>query len=75
VLEPRVEVMVFALQPSEVTGPVALGNGRYALFQVVEHVANRQFAPDVEAELRSAAFGQWLAERRANAIVERWVGQ
>jgi foldase protein PrsA len=74
VLDPSAEAVVFALVPGEVSGVVALDNGGYALYQVIERSASRQFSLAVQAELRTAAFRQWLAEKRANAVVERWVG-
>jgi parvulin-like peptidyl-prolyl isomerase len=74
-IEPQAEAVVFALQPGGVTGAIALGNGRYALYQVVEHAADRPFSPDVQVALKTAAYRQWLAERRAKAEVERFMGQ
>jgi len=74
-IEPQAEAIVFALQPGEVTGAVALGNGNYALFQVVERSADRPFSPGVQVELKAAAFRHWLADRRANAVVDRLIGQ
>ena len=75
VLDSQAEAMVFALQPSQVAGVVAQDSGRYALFQLVERETDRPYSRAVQAELRTAAFRRWLAEKRAKAAVERLVGQ
>lgn len=74
-IEPQAEAVVFVLQPGEVTGAIALGNGRYALYQLVERAVDRPFSPGMQVALKTAAYRQWLAERRAKAAVERFIGQ
>jgi parvulin-like peptidyl-prolyl isomerase len=75
VLDSQAEAMVFALQPSQVAGVVAQDSGKYALFQLVERETDRPYSRAVQAELRTAAFRRWLADKRAKAAVERLVGQ
>jgi parvulin-like peptidyl-prolyl isomerase len=75
VIESQAEAIVFALQPGEVTSAIALGNGRYALYQVIERAADRPFSPGVQVKLKTAAFRLWLEERRAKAVIERLIGQ
>jgi parvulin-like peptidyl-prolyl isomerase len=72
--ETEAESAVFSLVPGEVSEPVALGNGRYVLYQVVEHEANRPFSTDVRLALEALAFRDWLSRRRADASVERLIG-
>jgi parvulin-like peptidyl-prolyl isomerase len=72
--EIEAESAVFSLVPGEISEPVALGNGRYVLYQVVEHEANRPFSTDVRLALEAQAFRDWLSRRRAEASVERLIG-
>jgi parvulin-like peptidyl-prolyl isomerase len=74
VVAPELENAAFALQPGQISDVVHLGGG-YHLIQVVEREANRPLSPEMQIELKLAAFEQWLAGLRALATVERFVGE
>jgi foldase protein PrsA len=70
---PELEAAVFGLQPGEISGVVPLGEG-YHIIQVVERDPARALSPEAMVDLRFAIFDRWLAEQRAVAVIERFVG-
>jgi foldase protein PrsA len=71
---PELESAAFALQPGQVSEVLRLGEG-YHIIQVVEREAAHPLSPEAQLDLRLAIFEQWLAELRASAVVERFVGE
>jgi hypothetical protein len=71
---PELETAAFALQPGQVSDVVRLGEG-YHVVQVVEREAARPLAPEMQLDLKLAMFDRWLAELRAAATIERFVGE
>jgi parvulin-like peptidyl-prolyl isomerase len=70
----ELETAAFALQPGQVSGVVHLGEG-YHIVQVVEREAARSLTPEMQFDLKLAVFDQWLADLRAAATIERFVGE
>lgn len=73
-LAPELEKATFGLQPGEISQVIQLGEG-YHILQVVEREGARPLSPEVEAQLGFAAFSDWLAQRRTEAKIERFVGE
>jgi foldase protein PrsA len=73
-IAPELEVAAFSLQPGEVSDVVELG-GQYHILQVVERDPARSLAPEAQVDLSFALFDRWLAEQRAAAVIERFVGE
>jgi peptidyl-prolyl cis-trans isomerase C len=71
---PELEAAAFALQPGQVSGVVRLGEG-YHIIQVVEREAARPLSPDMQLDLKLSILEEWLAELRAAAEIERYVGE
>jgi parvulin-like peptidyl-prolyl isomerase len=71
---PELEAAAFALQPGQVSDVIRLGEG-YHIIQVVEREAARPLSPDVQLDLKLSIFEDWLAELRAAAEIERYVGE
>jgi parvulin-like peptidyl-prolyl isomerase len=71
---PELENAAFALQPGQVSDVILLGEG-YHIVQVVERDLARSLDPDMQIEVRLAVFEQWLADLRASAVIERFVGE
>jgi parvulin-like peptidyl-prolyl isomerase len=71
---PELENAAFALQPGQFSDVIQLGEG-YHIIQVVEREAARLLSAETQVDLRRAVFEQWLAERRAAAEIERFVGE
>jgi len=74
VLAVELEDAAFALQPGEVSEPVALG-GLYHVLLLVERDAARAVSQETLLQLQQAAFEQWLAELRERAVIERFVSE
>jgi parvulin-like peptidyl-prolyl isomerase len=70
---PELEAAVFGLQPGEISDVVPLGEG-FHIIQVVERDPARALTPEAMVDLRFAIFDRWLAEQRAVAVIERFVG-
>nr|NIV36002.1 hypothetical protein [Anaerolineae bacterium] len=68
------EAAAFALQPGQVSGVIRLGEG-YHIVQVIEREAARPLSPEMQLDLKLSMFDEWLAELRASAVVERYVGE
>jgi parvulin-like peptidyl-prolyl isomerase len=71
---PELEAAAFALQPGQVSGVIRLGEG-YHIIQVIEREAARPLSPEMQLDLKLSIFEQWLAELRAAAEIERYVGE
>jgi parvulin-like peptidyl-prolyl isomerase len=71
---PELENAAFALQPGQVSGMVRLGDGIH-LIQVVEREAARALSAEEQLDLKLAIFEEWLARQRAEAVIERFVGE
>lgn len=71
---PELENAAFALQPGQVSDVVPLGEG-YHVIQVVEREMARPLAPEMLMDLKLALFDRWLAGLRADAVIERFVGE
>ena len=71
---PELENVAFGLRPGQLSDVIQLGEA-YHIIQVVEREAAHPLPPDVQLDLRLALFDQWLAEQRASATIERFVGQ
>jgi parvulin-like peptidyl-prolyl isomerase len=73
-IAPELETAAFALQPGEISDVVPLGD-QVHIIQVVERDAARQLSPEEKVDLSFAMFDRWLAEQRAAAVIERFVGE
>jgi parvulin-like peptidyl-prolyl isomerase len=73
-IAPELERAAFALQPGEISDVVPLGE-QYHIIQVVERDTARQLSPEEKVDLNFALFDRWLAEQRAAAVIERFVGE
>jgi parvulin-like peptidyl-prolyl isomerase len=73
-IAPELETAAFALQPGEISAAVLLGE-RYHIIQVVERDAARPLSPEEKVDVSFAMFDRWLAEQRAVAVIERFVGE
>ncbi len=71
---PELETAAFALQPGEISDVVQLGEG-YHIIQVVERDPARPLSDEAKIDLRLAIFDRWLAEQRAAAQIERFIGE
>ena len=71
---PELESAAFALQPGQVSDVVRLGDG-YHIIQVVEREEARPLPPEMQLDLRLAIFEEWLAGRRAAAVIELFVAE
>lgn len=71
---PELEAAAFALQPGGISDVVQFG-GAYHIIQVVEREAARALTAEMQVDLRVAIFERWLAEQRAAAVIERFVGE
>ena len=70
----ELENAAFGLQPGQIGDVIQLGEG-YHVIQLVEREAAYPLSPDMQLELRSAIFDEWLAEKRNSAAIERFVGE
>jgi len=70
----ELEDAAFGLQPGEISGIVALGDG-FHVIQVVERERARRLSPENQIALGQAIFEAWLEGLRAAATIERHVGQ
>jgi parvulin-like peptidyl-prolyl isomerase len=70
---PELEDAAFALQPGETSDPVSLG-GRFHVIQVVERESARALSDEMKTQLMQAKFDRWLADLRAQAVIERFAG-
>jgi foldase protein PrsA len=73
-IAPELEVAAFSLQPGEISGVVQLGE-QYHIVQVVERDPARPLSAEAKADVGFALFDRWLAEQRAAAVIERFVGE
>jgi parvulin-like peptidyl-prolyl isomerase len=71
---PELENVAFALQPGEISNPVQFGEG-YHFIQVMEREQARALSPEIQFQLKLSRFENWLAEQRAAAAIERFVGE
>ena len=71
---PELEDAAFGLQPGQISDVIQLGEG-YHIIQVVEREAAYPLSPEMQLDLRLAIFDDWLAEKRASATIERYVGE
>lgn len=71
---PELENAAFALQPGQLSDVVYLGGG-YHVIQVVERDLARPLSLEMQMDLKLAIFEGWLADLRASAVVERFVGE
>ena len=70
---PELENVAFGLQPGQISDVIQLGEG-YHIIQVMERDPARALSLDVQLALRQTTFEEWLAEKRASATIERFVG-
>jgi parvulin-like peptidyl-prolyl isomerase len=71
---PELETAAFALQPSQVSDVISLGEG-YHIVQVIERQAARPVSEEMQIDLKRAQFELWLAGLRDEAQIERFVGE
>ncbi len=69
-LSPEVEEAAFALEIGATSGLVTSSFG-YHIIQVLEKDPARPVTPDIQQRLREIAFGNWLQQLWATAMVER----
>jgi hypothetical protein len=76
-LVPEVEAVAFGLEIDQVSDVIAVtgsnGHLTYYLVQLVDRHANMPLSGDARYALLQATFESWLAERWANATIERFV--
>lgn len=73
-LQPEVEVAIFALQPGQrSTEPVRSSLG-YHIVELLEEAEGRPIDQTKLAEKKEQAYLDWLADQRASATIERFVG-
>lgn len=65
---PAIREQLFAAQPGELIGPVAVGGG-YALYRILTN-APSQLDGRVRAAVKTILFDEWLAQRRGAARIE-----
>jgi foldase protein PrsA len=70
----ELENVAFGLQPGQISDVIQLGE-RYHVIQVVERDAAHPLSPDDQLALGQTMFDDWLAEKRASAMIERYVGE
>ncbi|NIV36816.1 MAG: hypothetical protein GWN58_47495 [Anaerolineae bacterium] len=70
----ELENAAFGLRPGQVSDVIQLGE-RYHIIQVVERDAARALSPEDQLALGQTVFDDWLAEKRASATIERYVGE
>lgn len=70
----ELENAAFGLQPGQTSDVIQLGEG-YHIIQLVERQAAYPLSPEMQLDLRLALFDEWLAEKRASATIERFVGE
>jgi foldase protein PrsA len=71
---PELETAAFGLQPGQISAVIQLGEG-YHIIQLVEREAAYPLSPEMQLDLRLAHLDDWLADKRAAATIERFVGQ
>jgi parvulin-like peptidyl-prolyl isomerase len=71
-MPPSVVEAAFALRPGEISDVVESDQG-YHIIKVEAREANRPLTPEMLLYVRQRAFEAWLAEQRANAVIERYV--
>jgi parvulin-like peptidyl-prolyl isomerase len=71
--EPIVAETAFALQPGEISGPVASGLG-YHIIQTLERVPDRPLDEAAKATLSEATFDRWRQSLWDQADIQRFVG-
>lgn len=71
--EPMVAETAFALQPGEISGPVASGLG-YHIIQTLERVPDRPLDEAAKATLYEATFDRWRQSLWDQAEIQRFVG-
>jgi foldase protein PrsA len=74
VVAPELENMAFGLRPGQISDVLQLGEG-HQVIQVVERDAAYPLSPQMQLDLRFDLFEEWLAEKRASATIERFVGE
>jgi foldase protein PrsA len=72
-MPPVVVEAAFALNPGEI-GSVIKSDQGYHIVKVEAREPNRPLTPDILLYIRQRAFEEWLAERRDQATIERYVG-
>jgi len=74
VVAPEIEAAAFGLPLGGVSEPVPL-QGQFHILLLVEREAERRLSPEMVVQLRQARFDRWLAGRRAEAEIERFVAK
>jgi parvulin-like peptidyl-prolyl isomerase len=70
----ELEQAAFALQPGEISDPFWLAEQLH-IVQVIEREVAHPLTAEMHLQLMQDKFDQWLEERRAEAIIERFVGE
>ncbi len=73
-LQKEVEVVIFALEPGQLSPEPVQSSLGYHVIQVLERVEDRPLSPAALAEKRQRAFLEWLENQRQMAVIERFVG-
>jgi len=71
-VDPELEAITFSLQPGEIAGPIEIGQG-FRFLQVIERQAGRAIPPEMQLDMKRAAFERWLEEQRREAQIEQFV--
>jgi parvulin-like peptidyl-prolyl isomerase len=71
---PELESAVFILQPGEISDGVAVNEG-FHIIQMLERDPAHPLTDEIKMHVREARFSAWLAEQRATATIDRFVGQ
>lgn len=73
-LTSELEGAAFALEAGQVSDVIRVGDS-YHILQVVEREALRPLSDEVVFDLKLDVFDRWLEEQRAEAVIERYVGE
>ncbi len=74
ILAPELEDVAFALALGGISEVVPVGQG-YHIIQVLERERDRPLPTELLVDYKLAVFEEWLADRRAEAVIEEFVGR